>query len=162
MLKNIQKAIFEVRALIQAIPEVRKLVYFDTRTALGEDIPTIEDTKDHFTVSAVFDITKPPFDKNTIVSIAYNKGNFDDEKVMMLGTMKINVLTKSELWELNGNKIRPMEVANYIINKLNNVKLSTSHKLLFLSVDLAILSEDHNGYTLTFILEEGGGLDEQF
>lgn len=162
MLKNIQKAIFEIRSLIQSIPEVRKLVYFDTKTALGENTPTITETQDHFTVSAVFDITEPPFDKNTIVSVGYKKGNYNDELVMMLGMININILTKSELWELSDNKIRPLEIANSIINKLNNIKLSTSHKLLLVGIDLAILSDGTNGYTIAFILEEGGGLDEQF
>lgn len=162
MLKNIQKAIFEIRSLIQSIPEVRKLVYYDTKNALGEKVPSIADTQEHFTVSAVFDITEPPFDKNTIVSIAYKKGNYDDEKVMMTGMININVLTKSQLWEINENKIRPLEIVNYIVDKLSNIKLSTSHKLFLVGIDLALLSENTNGYTVAFILEEGGGLDEQF
>lgn len=162
MLKNIENAIFEIRSLIQSIPEVRKLVYYDTKNALGEKTPSIEDTQEHFTVSAVFDITEPPFDKNTIVSIAYKKGNYNDEKMMMVGMININVLTKSQLWEIDGNKIRPLEISNHIINKLSNIKLSTSHKLTLVGIDLALLSENTNGYTIAFILEEGGGLDEQF
>jgi len=34
--------------------------------------------------------------------------------------------------------------------------------VVFSSLELAILSEDVNGYTLSFSLEEGSGLDEQF
>ena len=95
-LDNIQKSIFEIRTLIQAIPEVRKMVFYDTANALNESIPTAEQTKEHFTVSAVFDVTKPPFDKNTIISISLTRGN-DDSSTLIRGTIRINILTRSPL-----------------------------------------------------------------
>lgn len=161
-LDNIQKSIFEIRTLIQAIPEVRKMVFYDTANALNESIPTAEQAKEHFTVSAVFDVTKPPFNKNTIISISLTRGNYDDGSTLIRGTIRINILTRSPLWELNNNKIRPLEIGNYIIEELNNKKISPSHKLFFSSLELAILDEEVNGYTLTFLMEEGAGLDEQF
>jgi hypothetical protein len=76
--------------------------------------------------------------------------------------VKITVLTRSDLWELTGNKIRPLEISNIIVEQLNNQKISSSHKLLFANIDLAILNENVNGYTISFFLEEGSGLDDQF
>jgi hypothetical protein len=32
----------------------------------------------------------------------------------------------------------------------------------FSNIELAILNENVNGYTISFFLEEGSGLDEQF
>jgi hypothetical protein len=91
-----------------------------------------------------------------------NRGEYDEEKVLLRGIIKITVLTRSDLWELSGNKIRPLEISNIIIDKLNNQKISASHKLLFSNIELAILNENVNGYTISFFLEEGSGLDEQF
>lgn len=162
LLDNIQKSIFEIRNLIQAEAEVRKLVYFDTKNALSQAAPTIEQSKEHFTVSAIFDVTEPPFNKNTILSVVLNKANFDEEAVMMRNLVKINILTRSDLWELDNNVIRPLEIANIISSILNNKKVSPSHKLLLSSIELAILNEDVSGYTVTFLMEEGSGLDEQF
>lgn len=162
MLDNLQKAIFEVRSLLLTSTEVKKMVYFDQPDALAQDTPSLEQVKEYFTISPVFDITKAPFNKNTLISIGMTRVTPDSESLITRGVLKINVLTRSELWELSNNKIRPFEIANYIIEKLNNKKLSSSHKVVFSSLELAILSEDVNGYTLSFFLEEGSGLDEQF
>lgn len=161
-LDNIQKSIFEIRSLIQTDPEVRKMVYFDGANALSQQSPTITQTKEHFTVSAVFDVTKPPFTKNTIVSISLSTGSAVENLVSISGVIRVNVLTKSSLWELDNNKIRPLEISNIIIDLLDNKKISASHKLGFQDIDLAVIDEDVNGYTLTFYIEEGVGLDEQF
>lgn len=159
---NIQKAIFEIRSLIQANPEVRKMVYFDGANALSQAAPTIAEVKDHFTISAVFDVTKPPFTKNTIISIALTNSAYEEDSVLMSGVVRINVLTRSSLWEMENNKIRPLEIANIIVETLNNKKISASHKLFFSDIDLAVVDQEVNGYTLSFFLEEGAGLDEQF
>jgi hypothetical protein len=76
--------------------------------------------------------------------------------------VKINVFTRTELWKLNDTKIRPLEIANLIVKRLNNQKLSTSHKLYFSQTDVVVLNENVSGYSIVFHLEEGSGLDEQF
>lgn len=162
ILDNMQRSLFEVRNLIQNIAEVKKLVYYDGVNALEQATPTLEQVKDHFTLSPIFDVTKAPYDKNTIISIAITKVPYDDEKLLARGTFKINVLTRTQLWELSNNKLRPLEISNFIIEVLNNRKVSSSHKILFSNIDLAILDENVNGYTLTFFLVEGSGLDGQF
>ena len=159
---NIQKAIFEIRSLIQASPEVRKMIYYDGANALSQSAPDIQDTKEHFVVSAVFDVTKPPFTKNTIISISLTNGSFEDDLVLLSGVVRINVLTRSTLWELDENKIRPLEIASIIVEALNHKKISASHKLSFSDIDLAVIDQEVNGYTLSFFIEEGVGLDEQF
>lgn len=164
ILDNIQKAIFQVKSLIQGNLEVRKLVYYDTPDALSQSEvnASIANTKEHFTVSPIFDVTEPPFDKNTIISVVFNKGTYDDETVKINGLLKINILTRSGLWELNDNKIRPLEISNLIIDIINNQKTDPSHKLVFSNMELAILNEDVNGFALTFLLVEGSGFDGEF
>ena len=160
---NVETGIFQIRQLIIENSDLRKLVFFDTANAINSTtIPTINEVMPHIVVSAIFDVTEPPFDKNTIISIVMNRGEYDEEKVLLRGIIKITVLTRSDLWELSGNKIRPLEISNIIIDKLNNQKISASHKLLFSNIELAILNENVNGYTISFFLEEGSGLDEQF
>lgn len=160
---NVQAGIFQIRQLIWASDDLKKLVYYDDANALSSTtVPTIAEVTPHIVVAAIFDVTEPPFDKNTIISIVLNRGNYEEEKVLLRGIVKINVLTRSELWELSGNKIRPLEISNIIIDKLNNQKISSSHKMLFSNIELVILNENVNGYTISFFLEEGSGLDEQF
>lgn len=156
------RAVFEIRSLIENSAEVRKMVYYDQANALEQAPPTIEDTREHFTVSPVFDITKAPYDKNTLVSISLYSAKNNDDSQLIPGAIRINVLTQSDLWELSNNKIRPLEIANHIVAILNNRKISSSQKLSFLDIELAILDENVNGYTITFFIGEGSGLNEQF
>lgn len=162
ILKNIQQAIYEVKHLIKEIPDVRKLLIHDTANALDLAKPTYEDISEYVVVSPVFDVTEPPFDKNTIITISMTKGNYNHDLVLFHGILNITILTRSTLWKLNNNKIRPLEIADLIIKTINNEKITTSHKLLFSHLDLSVLNDNVSGYTLTFFMEEGSGLDEKF
>jgi len=160
--ENIQKAIYEIQTLILTEPDIRKLLFIDSQNALNEEAPTISQAQEHILLAPVFDITEPPYDKNTIMTIVLQKGVYNDDSVLLNGILKINIVTRTELWRLNNTKIRPLEICNLVVKRLNNQKVSTSHKLFFNQVDIAILNEDVSGYSIIFHLEEGSGLNEQF
>ena len=162
ILDNIQESVYDVLSLLQGNQDIRKLVYYDTENALTQPDITYSTPADHFTVSAIFDITEPPFDKNTIISVVLNRANYDEESKITRNLVKINILTRSALWKLDNKKIRPLQIGNIAIDILNNLKIMPSHKLVFSNMELAILNEDVNGYTLTFFLEEGSGMNGEF
>ena len=162
ILNSVQDAIYEIKSLIQGDEDLRKLVYYDSVNPLEASNVTISTVDPYIVVAPIYDVTEPPFDKNTIISIALSRGVYDEELILLKGVVKINVLTRSALWKINGSKIRPLEIANIIIEKLNHRKITTSHKLLFSNIELAILNENVNGYSVNFHMEEGSGLDEQF
>lgn len=162
MFENLEKAIFEIRTLIESEKNIRKLLVIDSANALEQGTPDVSDARKHILLAPVFDITEPPYDKNTIMTIVLSKGKYDSDAVLLNGMIKINVLTRTELWELDNNKIRPLEIANNLISVLENRKVSVSHKLYFTNIDIAILNENVSGYSIIFQLEEGSGLDEQF
>ncbi len=159
---NIQTAIFEIKHLIKENSNIRKLLFHDVANALDLGTPTYNEVEEYVVVSPIFDVTEPPFNKNTIITIALSKGDYNDETVLFHGILQITILTRSTLWKLNNNKIRPMEIADFIVKEINNKKLTTSHKLFFKRLELSILNDNVNGYTLTFFMEEGSGLDEKF
>lgn len=162
MFENVQKAIYEIQTMILTDTGIRKLLFIDSANALDQNAPTLEEAQEHIILAPVFDITQPPYDKNTIMTIVLQKGVYDDDSVLLNGILKINVVTRTELWKLNETKIRPLEVANLVVKRLNNQKVSTSHKLYFNQTDIIILNENVSGYSIVFHLEEGSGLDEQF
>lgn len=162
ILNSVQDAIYEIKQLIQSDENLRKLVYYDSANPLDAGSVPFATADPYIVVAPIYDVTEPPFDKNTIISIALSRGVYDEEIVLLKGVVKINILTRSALWKINGSKIRPLEIANIIIDKLNHQKVTTSHKLLLANIELAILNENVNGYSVTFHLEEGSGLDEQF
>lgn len=162
ILDNIQEAIFQVIALIQGNSEVRKLVYYDTPDALSQPDVSYSTPADHFTVSAIFDITEPPFDKNTLISVVLTQGIRREDVSLIGGVLKVNILTRSGLWKLDNNKIRTLELANLIIDVLDSEKVAHSNKLFFSEMELSVLDENVNGYTLNFLITDGSGFDGEF
>jgi hypothetical protein len=162
ILNSVQDAIYNIKTAIQNDSDLRKLLYYDTANPLDGGNVTFAAADPYIVVAPIYDVTEPPFDKNTIISIALSRGVYDEELVLIKGVVKINILTRSALWKINGSKIRPLEIANIIIEKINHQKINTSHKLLLSNIELAILNENVNGYSVTFHLDEGSGLDEQF
>lgn len=153
----IQKTIYEIKNQIQNNSDVRKLLLYDIETALAEVEVPFSDANDYIVVSPMFDMTEPPFDKNTIISVALVKATKVEEEQIYDGIIKVNILTHSNLWKLADNKIRPAEIGSKLIDLLDGTKFSTSHKLSFNFMELIILNENINGYGLLFFLNEGSG-----
>lgn len=158
----VQKAIYEIKTQVQNDKDIRKLLLHDVDNALSGSDTTYAQAEDYIVVAPIFDMTKEPFNKNTIISVALVRGVQEEEKEIMTGMLKINVLTQSGLWKLTNNKIRPLEIGNLIINVLDGFKMATSHKLVFDSIELAVLNENINGYSINFYLNDGSGLIGDF
>jgi len=161
----IQDTLFEVKRKIIGIEDVRKLVYYDTSDALTKQAPTIEQADNKIQVTAVFDITEPPYDHNTFVTVVASKIVADEDENMFNSIIRINIITQAQLWEIgsgNDKKVRPVEIANQIITELDNYKATASHKMYFHSMELIVLDGNINGYGLLFHMLEGSGLDDEF
>lgn len=162
MFENIEKAIYLIKSIILTDTNIRKLLFIDTSDALKKDTPSVPQAQEHILLAPVFDITEPPYNKNTIMTIVLQKAVYDEDAVLLHGLIKINIVTHTELWKLDDMKIRPLEIVNSVVKRLNNQKLATSHKLYFNQADIIVLNENVSGYSIVFHLEEGSGLDEQF
>lgn len=163
MLDNLQTAIYEIKHQIKINSDIRKLLYYDTRDALLRSEVSILDIDPYIFLSPVFEINStPPYDKTTFISIHLAKGETDDEENLLNSVLRINILTRNDLWEINNQKIRPLEIANLIIKELDNRKVAISNKLFFVSVESSILDKNTTGYILLFGLVEGGGLEDEF
>jgi len=160
----IQNSLFEIKSRIRSNSDIRKLVFYDSTDALALTEPTAGQVDPKIRVTAVFDITEPPYDHNTFITIVATKIQADLEEQIFNSSIRINIITQSQLWELDGDKIRPLEIANHIITMLENYKTTSgaSHKLFFKSAELIVLDGNINGYGLVFHLLEGSGLDEEF
>jgi hypothetical protein len=97
MFGNIQTAIYEIQTIILSEQNIRKLLFIDSTNALDQEAPTISQAQEHIILAPVFDITEPPYDKNTIMTIVLQKGVYDDESVLLNGILKVNVFTRTEL-----------------------------------------------------------------
>lgn len=67
----------------------------------------------------------------------------------------IDVLCNSDYWLLGDYKVRPLKIIGIIDGILNNTKLSGIGTLQFHSCDQVLLSEELNGYSISFIATHG-------
>lgn len=160
----IQNTLFEIKTKIREDENIRKLLIYDTPNALTLQAPTREQADPKIRVTAVFDITEPPYNHNTFVTIVATKIQSDEDEQIFNSIVRINIITQAQLWELGHKKIRPLEIANIIVTMLDNFKTESgaSHKLFFKNADLIVLDGNINGYGLIFHLLEGSGLDDDF
>jgi len=159
----LQESLYQIRSLIRENANIRRLVLYDQPNALSvvED-PAMDAADDHIVVTAVFDITEEPYNLNTIITIALSRATEDEDYNMLMSVIRINIITKAQLWAIDNHKIRPLEIANLIIEKLEDQKLSASNKIYFHSAELVVMDGNTNGYGLTFHLIEGSGLEDEF
>lgn len=160
--ENLQTAMFEIYQTLVNNIEIRKLLFHDVENALELSAPKFSAIKEHIILSPIFDSTKPPYNKNTMITLALTRSVYDSDDVILNSIIKINVLTKSDLWVLKSNKLRLFEIIKNINNLIHDKKFATSHKLSFKQMELSILDEDLSGYSLSFLLEEGSGMVESF
>lgn len=157
----IQKSLFEIKHKIQSNANIRKMLYYDSKSALSQNDPGFNEVEDHILISGIFDVTEPPYDKNTLITI-YPEEIYHNDSAYHT-QLAISVITRPNLWELKDNKIRPLEVVNQVIKEIDNFKLSPSVKLSFVSTTFFIVNKNIGAYKMTFRGIEGDGkLDERY
>jgi len=55
-----------------------------------------------------------------------------------------------------------LKIVGKIKNLLDKKKFDSSHKLLFMNMQIVTLDEDHSGYMVLFRIVEGAGLENEF
>lgn len=160
-LTNVQSSIEQMRFIIQSDPEIRKLLYHDFPEALESEVDvSFEDVNGRVEHLGIFDVTKPPFNKNTFITLTLTN-SFADEN-FWTNLIRINILTRSELWPLKKSKIRTLEIARRILLILNSKKLSTSQIPFASSLEFMVVNDNIQGYYIIFDLIEGDALDDNF
>ena len=164
MLDNIQSALFEIKRVLIEDEEIRKLLYNDSNDALNLDTPSIESVDDYISLYPVYEFNTESggYNHNCGISIGVSVIDPVDEVVQVIASLSINVLVNSNKWVLTGNKIRPLEIADRIIELLENKKFSTSSTLSFDGMTNLIMTKRISGYALSFTMNDGTAKIENF
>ena len=162
MLKKLQEALFEIKYILQNDQELKKLLYFDVINPLEQE--NISELPIHYiSLSPVQDYTTAEYNKNTRINIVITDRETElNEEQMLSSVISFYILSKNELWELNNNKIRTLEIANRLISLLDDRVLKTSNKMFFDSLSHVVYNENMSGYTVLFGLFDGNGLENDF
>jgi hypothetical protein len=92
-----QKTLFEIKNKIRENENIRKLLVYDTPNALNLAAPSRNDADPKIRVTAVFDITEPPYEHNTFVTIVATKIQPDMEEQIFSSIIRINIITQAQI-----------------------------------------------------------------
>ena len=156
---RLQSTLYQIKNILLADPEVRKLLYYSTEELGKKSLEQMKEVtqaavEDNIYLQLVVDMdTTPPFNKRNFISIFLSDGSCDDQEVM---TYAINVALMSEKHDwIIGNDIRPLRLAQKVIDLIDGKKLELSNKMFFNHITQQIVNDDVYGYTLIFAASDG-------
>jgi hypothetical protein len=127
------------------------------------ETPTIKSAEKYITLRPVFQFENTDdYAQNGMINIILSDGQPDDDINIFEGVIQINVVYNTDKWELIDNKIRTIELADKVIELLDNKKFSISNKIEFTNLQQLILSKQLIGYALLFTVNDGNSNLEKF
>ena len=163
MLTRIQTTLAGIKTVLLNNDIVRKLLYNDSNNCLSMDTPTRQMAEKYITLKPIYQFENiDDYAQNSMINIFLADGEPDDEHNLFTGVVQINIVTNIDKWELVNDKIRPLELANKVIELLNNKKFSVSNGLEFTNIQQLILSKQVVGYALLFAIDDGNSNLENF
>ena len=163
MLKRIQLALAEIKATLLNNETIRKLLYNDSNNCLNMETPTVKNTEKYITLRPVFQFeNNDDYAQNGMINIVLANGEPNDEANIFDAIIQVNIVYNTDKWELVDNKIRTIELADKVIELLNNKKFSVSNEIEFTNLQELILSKQLVGYALLFAVNDGNSNLEKF
>ena len=153
-LLNLKKAILEIAQVLAQNNELCRLVYNDISDPLSTDVPESVDL--NYLIQNHYFSIEPPvenrindFDRNTFITILLDSASPTEDKNTR-GYFYIYVTTNSEHLLIKDNKNRLLEMADCVIDSLEERKITSSGALAFTSMQFVMLSDFHPSYRLSF------------
>ena len=163
MLRRIQSTLAEIKATLLNNGVIRQLLCNDSNNCLNMETPTVKSAEKYITLRPIFQFENTDdYAQQGMINIFLADGEPNDEVNMFSGVVQVNVVYNVDKWELIDNKIRTLELANKVIELLNNKKFSVSNKIEFTNLQQLILSKQLVGYALLFTIDDGNSNLEKF
>lgn len=148
-LKNLNKSFYEIKTALLANQNIRKILYYDQPDALLKIAPEIEAVKDYITFVPVTELGIVDYNKNTFISITAPKIDTDlEEHSNLYFAFYVTIISKKDIWELEGNKLRLISLANEVIESLDAKKFSFPSKLEVIGMQEVVYDASTYGYTI--------------
>lgn len=154
MLTRIERTINEVREKLVSDADIRKLVFHDSNNALSMLTPATQEVQNYIVTRPIFNMCETEeYNINTLVQVELD--TTDASEGYLDGVLRVNIVCNEEKWSLVGGKIRPMQIANRVIDLLNGNKFSCSNELSFASLVPLLINKKITGYALLFTIQDG-------
>ena len=160
MLERIESTMAAIRTRLSRDSLINKLLTYDGKDVLEAEVPFIkpEEMDKYITLRPIFEFeNKKNYDQNSIINIYSTEFTPLDDVSACVGVLQINVVCNLDVWELDNNKIRPLQLAQRIVDLVNNKKFTISNKIVLSNISDLIISKKMVGYALLFELTDGSG-----
>lgn len=156
MFELLQNTLVEIKSTLLNDEAVRKLIYNDSNNCLNMDTPTKDVVTKYITLYPIYQFeNKQCYEQQGMINIYIADNNIDDDYATHSGVIQINIVFNIDKWDLVGNKIRPIELSNRVVQLVHNKKFSISNQLKYISMQPLILSKQLIGYALLFNYTDG-------
>ena len=163
MLTRIQATLAGIKTVLLNNETIRKLLYIDSNNCLNMDAPTRKMAEKYITLKPIYQFENiDDYSQNSMINIFLADGEPNAEINEFNGVVQVNIVTNIDKWDLVDDKIRPLELANKVIELLNNKKFSVSNTLEFNNIQQLILTKQVVGYALLFSIDDGNSNLEKF
>lgn len=163
MLKRIESTLAAIKTKLSADKIIKQLLVHDGNDALEVQLPEGINLDKYITLKPVFEFeNKEDYNQNSIVNIYMTEAQPNDGVKAVDATIQINVICNESVWELIDNKIRPLRIANRIIELVNETKFTASNKMVLNGLTELIINKKMYGYALLFELTDGSGEIDKF
>lgn len=157
-LSNFNKLFVEFKTALLNDEVIRKLLFYDTPDALSRTAPTIEEVSNYIFVAPIMESGITDFGRNTYIMIDIPNIDLDDtDGSGLIGMIYITPVTNYEHWMLNDNKMRLFEIAERVLQDIDDRKFSPSGKSTVMSIERVLISKQLYGYAIKVATTDDSG-----
>lgn len=159
-IKQIDKAILEIKKMLIKNETVRKLIHFNTPDALSLTAPTQEQVKDMIlTTPAIYmEEDENEFGYNTFMVIYVPIIDFSSQLNDI--TFVIDLFTRKELIEIDNNQLRLHQLLAEVYETLDNKRVSLAGRIDFSNASYVNMGNRYIGFQMEMsIIDEAAEND---
>ena len=158
---RLQSTLQQIRLDLLNNAEIRKLVFYSSDSMTNKSISDLTDVSmveasNFIVLQPVYDGgTEPPFNSGTCITISTSNGSVSEDGIIADYVVRVSVICDKKNWTFNSGKIRPIILAQDIINILHNKKYDCSNQIHFVRYMEQIVTKTQFGYALLFSVSDG-------
>ena len=137
--------------------DIRKLLYYENIEDINElKSPSLQACADHIFLQPIVDTdVTEPFNKLNYITITVPESASSSNKIHYI--FRVMIMCDKRCWTYENDNIRPLQLAQLIINILDGKQFSCAAPLSFVKVVETVTNKTTYGYSLLFDLTDGIG-----
>lgn len=137
--------------------DIRKLLYYENIEDINElKSPSLQACADYIFLQPIVDTdVTEPFNKLNYITITVPESASSSNKIHYI--FRVMIMCDKRCWTYENDNIRPLRLAQLIINILDDKHFSCATPLSFVKVVETVTNKTTYGYSLLFDLTDGIG-----